>query len=159
MAAIVERSTKGGERRLHITFGAIDRASGERRKVWETQPPGSGLRGAKLRKGQIENALHLSGGIWPAEEPKARAVTFAEYRDAWLADRARDVGERVVSNNEWAFRCYLSPAFDSMLLEEIRRPDVKALVGELVDQGLARNTSGTSWRRCARCCARPSETS
>jgi hypothetical protein len=58
MATVVERTTKAGARRFFVVFHAIDRTSGKRRKVWESQPLASGLREAKLRKGQVENALH-----------------------------------------------------------------------------------------------------
>jgi hypothetical protein len=46
----------------------------------------TGLREAKLRKGQVENALHASGGFWPAEEPKIEVapVTLQARGDAWL---------------------------------------------------------------------------
>jgi integrase len=139
MATVIERTTKGGDRRLFVVFHAIDRKTGKRRKVWELQAS-SLKKDANARKATVEVALRASGRLWPDEEPQAKPITFAEYKETWLADRARDVSERVLGNDERSFRLYLSPRFDTMLLEEIRRRDVKALVGELVDSGRARNT-------------------
>jgi integrase len=139
MATIVERTTSSGVRKLYVVAWVVDRDSRKRRKLWELQP--SPLKkDAARRKAELELQLRASGGLWPIEEQQAAPLTFAAYRDAWLADRARSVGERHLHNNRLAFRLYLNPAFEGMLLEEIRRPHVKALVGQLVDRGLARNT-------------------
>jgi integrase len=139
MATIVERTTAGGDRKLYVVFHAVDRATGKRRKVWESQA--SPLKRAALtRKAEVELALRGSGGLWPTEEPQAAPLTFGGYRDGWLGERARSVGERQRENNAWAFAHYLNPKFESMQLSEIRRTHVKGLVGELVDQGLARNS-------------------
>jgi integrase len=139
MATIVERTTTAGERRLFVVAWIVDRGSLRRRKLWlQVSPPLK--KQALARKAEVEVALRASGGLWPAEEPAAAPTTFGAYRDSWLAERARSVGERQMENNRWAFAHYLNPRFEAMQLSEIRRTHVKALVGELVDQGLARNS-------------------
>jgi hypothetical protein len=96
--------------------------------------------------------------VRPAEEPREKPITFAEYRATWLADRARNVSDRMLENDRRTFRLYLSPKFDAMRLEDIHRRDVKALVGELVDAGKARNTVRNISPRSAGCSARRSAT-
>lgn len=58
----------------------------------------------------------------------------------WLDDHARKVSKRVTAAYRDTFRVHLSPRFASMPLEQLRRADVKRLVGELVDSGKHRNT-------------------
>src|SRR4051812_28838158 len=107
MASVVERTTKAGERRLFVVFHATDRTTGKRRKHWELQA--SALKkDANARKAAVEVALRASRGVWPAEVEQAKPLTFAEYRDQWLADRARKVSERVLENDRRTFRLYLA---------------------------------------------------
>jgi integrase len=147
MASVVERFAGKGEkkqRRLYVVAWITDRETGKRRKMWELQA--STLKNdANARKAKLELELRKSGGLWPTEEteepeePEEPSVTFAAYRDEWLADRARNVSERQLGNDRDAFRLYLSPKFETIPLEAIKRTHVKALVGELVDAGLGRN--------------------
>src|SRR3981189_2185342 len=64
MASIVERTTKKGERRLYVTFRAIERATGTTKKIWLLEPTGL-LKEAKATKADVEVGLRSSGGKWP----------------------------------------------------------------------------------------------
>src|SRR4051812_40589078 len=116
MASIVERTTKKGEGRLYVTFGAVDRRTGAKKKIWLLEPTGL-LKEARATKARVEVGLRTSGGRWPLADVQVAMPTFDEYAAAWLERRARQsVSARVLENYAGVIRRDLSPAFGSLRL-------------------------------------------
>lgn len=138
MASIVERKTAGGERRLYVTFHAIDRKTGKHRKVWELQP--STLKNeANARRAAVEVALRGSGGVWPAEAPQD-ASTFEAYAQRWLETHGKSLRPQTVEEYRRILERELYPTFGATLLTEIRRSDVKSHMATRAAAGAAANT-------------------
>src|SRR5262249_3711487 len=67
--------------------------------------------------------------------------TFASYADIWVKNHARlECKTSTAEDYEGVLKRYLRPRFGKKHLSEIKRDDIKNLISQLVDKGLARNT-------------------
>ena len=78
-------------------------------------------------------------GIFEAAESKI--PVFGEYADLWLKDHAGLVCKSsTVDGYKGVLRQYLRPRFALRRLDEVKRRDVKDLIGDMADRKLARST-------------------
>jgi len=77
-------------------------------------------------------------GIFATEN---NVPTFDRYADQWMKDYARiECKTSTADGYEGVLRQYLRPRFGSKRLDQIRRDDIKLMIGELISEELSRNT-------------------
>jgi integrase len=81
------------------------------------------------------------GDMGVLNEDKAPVPTFATFSEQWIEDYVRiECKASTASGYEGVLALYLRPKFGSKRLDDIRRDDVKAMINDLVDRDLSRNT-------------------
>jgi integrase len=89
---------------------------------------------------QVEAKLAL-GDLSVLDPPEDKKPCFEMYADGWLKDYARiECKSSTADGYEGVLEQYLRPRFGKKLINEIRRDDIKALINDLIDKGLSRNT-------------------
>lgn len=93
---------------------------------------------------QVKRALEAKlalGDIGVLSPGGSKVPVFGEYVDAWLKDHAKLVCKpSTIDGYESVLRQHLRPRFSSKRLDEIRRNEIKELIGHLVAKGLTRST-------------------
>ncbi len=91
-------------------------------------------------KRMLEAKLVL-GDIGMFSQADSGSPNFSSYADLWLKDYARmECKPSTADGYEGVLRQYLRPKFGLKHMDEIRRSDIKSLIGELISKGLARST-------------------
>ena len=89
---------------------------------------------------QVEARLAL-GDLSVIDNEDDKKPSFNSYADAWLKDYARiECKTSTADGYEGVLDQYLRPRFGKKLLDEIRRDDIKALINDLINKELSRNT-------------------
>jgi integrase len=89
---------------------------------------------------QLEAKLAL-GDLSVLDSDKGHISTFEVFADRWLKDYARiECKTSTADGYEGVLKQYLRPKFGKKRLDEIRRDDVKALINDLIEKELSRNT-------------------
>jgi integrase len=89
---------------------------------------------------QLEAKLAL-GDLSVLDSDKGNISTFEIFADRWLKDYARiECKTSTADGYEGVLAQYLRPKFGKKRLDEIRRDDVKALINDLIEKELSRNT-------------------
>jgi|HubBroStandDraft_6_1064221.scaffolds.fasta_scaffold258054_1 integrase len=88
----------------------------------------------------VESKLAL-GDLAIFETPNDNKPSFDKYADGWLTDYARIECKTSTANGyEGVLDQYLRPRFRKKPLTDIKREDIKALISDLIDKDLSRNT-------------------
>jgi hypothetical protein len=70
-----------------------------------------------------------------------KTPTFGSNADRWLTDYARvECKTSTADGYEGVIEQYLRPRFGNRALDQIKRDDIKAMLSELIGNGLSRNT-------------------
>ena len=89
---------------------------------------------------QVEAKLAL-GDLSVIDNEDDKKPSFNTYADAWLKDYARiECKTSTADGYEGVLDQYLRPRFGKKLLDEIKRDDIKALINDLINKELSRNT-------------------
>ncbi len=93
---------------------------------------------------QVKRALEAKlslGDVGVFEEAEPLMPTFGDYADLWMKDYARmECKSSTADGYESVLNQYLRPKFSTRRLKEIKRDDVKKLIGDLIEKGLSRST-------------------
>jgi integrase len=93
---------------------------------------------------QVKRALEAKlalGDIGVLNSGGSQVPVFGDYADAWIKDHAKLVCKpSTIDGYESVLRQHLRPRFSSKRLDEIRRNEIKELIGHLVAKGLTRST-------------------
>src|SRR5580704_3961997 len=122
-------------RRLHDLVLHIAAKNGQRRRQRIRRPGRIG----QVRR-LVESKLAL-GDLAIFETPNDNKPSFDKYADGWLTDYARIECKTSTANGyEGVLDQYLRPRFRKKPLTDIKREDIKALISDLIDKDLSRNT-------------------
>jgi integrase len=102
---------------------------------------GTSRQSAEEVRRQLEAKLTLGDLGFLKLETKNHVPTFDVYADQWMKDYAGiECKASTASGYEGVLRLYLRPRFGSKFLTHIKRTDVKAMINELIRDGLSRST-------------------
>jgi hypothetical protein len=89
----------------------------------------------------LEAKLALSD-VGVLEEPGAQVPTFEIYAAEWMKNYVKVECKRSTADGyEGVLRQYLYPRFAKKRLDQIKRDDIRAMISELIEKGLSRNTT------------------
>jgi integrase len=102
---------------------------------------GTNRRLAEEVRAKLEAKLTLGDLGFLKPEADTQVPSFAAYSDKWIKNYARiECKTSTAGGYEGVLRLYLLPRFKSKLLTQIKRDDLKAMISELVADGLSRST-------------------